>query len=763
MIRFGLRLTLRGGREAAARLIVICAAVAIGVALLLSTLAGLNAMHTQNARFGWLETGAQGVSESHRPVPGSDPEWWLLSADEYAGTQIGRVDVAATGARSPIPPGLPRLPSAGEYYASPALAALLRTLPNAELAARYPGHLVATIGDAGLPSPDSLIVVVGRSVADLSAQPRATEITEISTTSPSGCNGPCYDIGFNARSIDLILSVVSAAILFPVLIFIGAATRLSAARRDQRFAAMRLVGATPRQIALIAAVESTLAASIGVLLGFGLFAAFQPLIARVPFTGTRFFAHDMALSMPDVLAVALGVPIAAAVAARFALRRVIVSPLGVSRRVTPQPPSAWRVLPVVAGIAELAYFVAQGRPATTDGQIMAFLPGILITMSGLVFAGPWLTMIGSRALAVRARRPAALIAARRLSDNPQAGFRAISGLVLSLFVASVAFGIILSFDAHRGGSTSYSPAEQATIVDDLTVFADRGPTAPVRALPAGLAGTLHAIAGVRAVTPLHAGPEFGVMPATTGPPPVGAADPFSVLVECADLVGATALGSCAPGAATAAVADPSFAQLQGPGGTVWQAAPESPGSVAALPLATLVVTTDGTRHAVEQVRTLLAQRMPSHDGFAPLTIAEDRAQSADTKRSQGYERLADVVILTSLPIAGCTLAVSVVAGLNDRRRPFGLLRLSGTPLTVLRRVVALEAAVPLLVSAVVSIAVGFLTAYLFLRAQMSETLVPPGIGYYATVVAGLVASLAIIASTMPLLDRTTATETTRTD
>jgi hypothetical protein len=30
-----------------------------------------------------------------------------------------------------------------------------------QLADRYPGHLVGLIGDAGLPSPDSLVIVVG--------------------------------------------------------------------------------------------------------------------------------------------------------------------------------------------------------------------------------------------------------------------------------------------------------------------------------------------------------------------------------------------------------------------------------------------------------------------------------------------------------------------------------------------------------------------------------------------------------------------------
>ena len=51
--------------------------------------------------------------------------------------------------------------------------------------------------------------------------------------------------GLNSNGIDLILSVVALALLLPVLIFIATATRLSAARREQRFAAMRLVGATP--------------------------------------------------------------------------------------------------------------------------------------------------------------------------------------------------------------------------------------------------------------------------------------------------------------------------------------------------------------------------------------------------------------------------------------------------------------------------------------------------------------------------------------
>ncbi len=136
---------------------------------------------------------------------------------------------------------------------------------------------------------------------------------------------------------------MALAILAPVLIFIATATRLSAARREQRFAAMRLVGATRKQVSLLAATESTVAAILGVAAGFGIFFLLRIPVAGIPFIGQPFFPAELSLSLPDILAVAIGVPVAAAVAARLALRRVHISPLGVARRATPKPPRAWRV------------------------------------------------------------------------------------------------------------------------------------------------------------------------------------------------------------------------------------------------------------------------------------------------------------------------------------------------------------------------------------------------------------------------------------
>jgi hypothetical protein len=103
----------------------------------------------------------------------------------------------------------------------------------------------------------------------------------------------------------------------------------------------------------------------------------------------------------------------------------------------------------------------------------------------------------------------------------------------------------------------------------------------------------------------------------------------------------------------------------------------------------------------------------------------------------------------------------MAAGVTDRKRPFSLLRLTGVPVAVLRRVVALETAVPLVVIALASAGTGLLAADLFLRSQLGITLRAPGFAYYLIVLGGLGASLGVIASTLPLLERITRPENAR--
>lgn len=190
---------------------------------------------------------------------------------------------------------------------------------------------------------------------------------------------------------------------------------------------------------------------------------------------------------------------------------------------------------------------------------------------------------------------------------------------------------------------------------------------------------------------------------------------------------------------------------------VWPAARIGTQRLESLPVSEIMVTTDGSTAAVERVRTLLTAAYP--DELPPYTVEEDYGQQWGDIAA--YRQLATVVIVISFPIAGCSLAVAVAGGLNERKRPFALLRLSGVPLSTLRRVVLLESAAPLLIVAALAIGLGFLTAQLFLQAQFDYSIRAPGPGYYGLTLAGMVVSLAVIASTLPLLRRITGPETAR--
>jgi hypothetical protein len=332
-----------------------------------------------------------------------------------------------------------------------------------------------------------------------------------------------------------------------------------------------------------------------------------------------------------------------------------------------------------------------------------------------------------------------------LADDPKAAFRAVSGLVLALFVTTVSVAVISTFVANRS-SPKVGASTAGTLVKEFDLdFRRPGQqqVSPSDSMIAGLSST----PGVTGVLPVRTDPS--VVPGKYWPRPG--------LVSCHDLARLPAWGSC-PAAASVVTIAPDFDRAS-EAGVVWPAATVEPDQLARLPIRAVVVATDGTTQAQERARTLLEQADPGQD--APFTIGE-RNNENDSEILQ-YERLADVVILVTLLIAGCSLAVTVVGGLNERKRPFSLLRLTGVPLRVLRRVLELESAAPLLASAVVSIAAGFASAQLFLRSQLGYTVKPPGAGYYVMVVLGLLASLAIIASMFPLLDRSTGPEAARND
>jgi hypothetical protein len=233
MIRLAARVSLAGGAEAIIRLVATALGLALGVGLLLYA-AAFPALQAHDVRAGWYATSAHNRHPAQDEAT-TDPLLWRLTTDRFGDRDLIRVDVAAEGPRAPLPPGLARLPGPGQLAVSPALARLLRTTDPALLGNRFAGQVVETIGPAALVGGNDLVVVAGHTPAELRGQGGATEVRSIEAAPRR------HSITSFMR---IILVVGGVGLIVPVVVFVATATRLAAARREQRLAALRLVGAT---------------------------------------------------------------------------------------------------------------------------------------------------------------------------------------------------------------------------------------------------------------------------------------------------------------------------------------------------------------------------------------------------------------------------------------------------------------------------------------------------------------------------------------
>jgi len=753
MVRLGLQLTLRSGREAFVRLLVMAAAVAVGVALLLGVLAEFHAFQANASQPCWSCTlGA--------PVPATLPahgELWNDSIDFYQGQTITRLDVAALGPGAPVPPGVAHLPPPGEYYASPALAALLRTVPADELGDRFPGHLAGTIGQQALNGTNDLVIYVGYTPAALNAVPGTSWVTSISTAPAQEVFTPFFRYAF-------LVGVL--AVVFPMLVLISTATRLAADRREERFAALRLVGGTPADIRVIASVEAMVGAFAGAVLGTVIFLLVRPALAGAALIGTPYFESDLTPTAAGYLAMLIGVPILAAIAALISLRRVQISPLGVSRRAAPKPPTLWRLVLLVLGVALFVYGLAK---TSRDGIGAPAYPGLLITMIGLVVAGPWFTAQAARLFGRAGRGSSALLASKRLADNPKAAFRSVAGLVLAVFLGTMVGTLIPAVNA-----TEASPAAGAlsnVLLDQVGLSPQAG---------AHLLSGLGGISGATAY-PLYS--LYGQPPANTsvkqktGPashPGDGQrrtpGSAGSTVVSCPVMRGLEVLGQCAPGL-TAVQADTSALFSDNPTDNTKPFVNASnvayTGDLAKLPLQAVLVRVNSPA-TLERVRTYLALNAPPQEGGGqgqsptpPRTFGETLGIRLD--RAATFEKIVYAAVALTLIVAGCSLAVAVGGGLVERKRPFTLLRVGGTQLSVLSTVVLLEAAVPLAAATLIAAGVAYGTSILaFVRLAPIGTAIPQlGHDYFTLMGIGLVAAFCVIALTLPLLNRMTSPDNAR--
>ena len=754
MIRLGLRLALAGGRGAVAGLALTATAVAVGTAILLYALSFAPALAERDARTAWRDSMIQA------PETGDRATLVLQIMDSAVGRPLLRFHVAADDVEAgPTPSGIAALPAAGEAFVSPALETLMRSLPADRLADRI-GSVVGTIDAASLASPDELVAIIGTNPEILRGQ-GAMRVSAFATE-PAPLDLP--PIG----ALIVVLAAVGA--LAPVAVFVSTATRMSAARRELRLAALRLVGATPRQVARLAVVEALAATSLGALAGIALFALGRPLIAQIPLDGTTWWPDTIMPPIPAAVVMLLAVQVVGAASALLAMRRLTISPLGVQRRSAPSQPRAWRLLPVAVAVPALLAAIALYRGQELGEELALGLAGLAFAciIGSIALAGPWVTGLVGRLLHRYARGASGLLAARRLGDEPRGSFGAIAGVIMAVFVASAFFTF-----------AAYTRSQAGTVGDPLLQ-----PNAVVAYMGGGpgtatLATSIRRLDGVTGAVPVR---EVALVRNEV-------IEDFGWVAACPDLERALGLAgaSCAPsGISTTGVGDhlvgeyllapdrsdpmgarpPSttvsiapgssepFLSVEGEAGghlppvLIDPGALDDPASIDDFPVTRIYVTTDGSSGVVERVQTAVAAVQPASFFRSQLEPVAENTQFEE------IGRIVALGLVGTLALAGCSLAVAVTTATLERRRQFVFLRSAGMPASSLRWTILLQAGVPLAGVAAVSAALGTIVGVGALWVATDSVTRPDG-SVIGILVLSLVVAMGIVALTLPPLERMT--------
>lgn len=233
------------------------------------------------------------------------------------------------------------------------------------------------------------------------------------------------------------LAVIALVLLVVPLVSLGgAAARLSARRRDDRLATLRLLGATPATVSALAVLESVALALVGAVLGVAAHLAAVPLIGLIPFRGEALGASGVLLPWWVLAAVPFAIGALAALSAVLGLRQVVISPLGVRTR-QEAPRLHWVRMLVGVAVVALAFGIM---------AVLRVAPSVLVILGMLALAfggslavlnlvGPWVIRLVARTQARRAKTPARLIAARAVLESPKAAWRQVGGVAMTSFMA----------------------------------------------------------------------------------------------------------------------------------------------------------------------------------------------------------------------------------------------------------------------------------------------------------------------------------------
>lgn len=681
-LRLALRV-LRLDRRSRMSAVLLAGGVAVATALILLLVAVPYATQARADRAAWQEPGSDDAAHPSMSIADS--------TDVISGREITRIDVAALADVGTLPAGVPEVPAPGEVVVSPALAELMGGMPSARLADRFPGDVVATLGPDALAFPEQLVALVGHAPGDM---PSDADPVAGFPAGPGRADG----------ALQLLAGVGIVVLLVPSLVLAASASRLTAARRERRLAALRLAGASPGQVGSLVAAETGLAAGAGAALGLAVSPLAHRLGALVSWDGGTWWPADFALPWWLRAVIVVAMPLLVLLAATLGMRRVLRSPLAAAAAHAPKPLRWWRLLAVPA--AGLLFFLAIQSGGKGGGLAVFATLAALIGAAALV--GPWITAAIGGLFRRAWRKPATMLAGGRLTDDPRGAYRASAGVVIAVFTGSMALTLLPSFDAMAGGgnrmfqdSVLYVSTDAAHADEIVRETNERlaGYRTPGRAVGVPEVWLSAPDGGSQRALVLDCALAGELTPIDPGGVCAGARGVYAgYLVELAGVRVSAEPGG--PGTPLAA-------------GTPMRPVPtgagETPGVVVIDPAAvpggvvqdTVLVAVPTTPRTSEVVRTALAaasdgEQIRSRDTY----LADQQTQLADLRR------VTVIGLIAAAVLAGCSAAIATAGSIMDRRRTFGALIAAGTPVGLLARALRIEAALPALAATIGAGAVG---------------------------------------------------------
>jgi hypothetical protein len=756
----GIRLAVGGGRTSLARLVLGTIGIGLATTVLLVSASVGHIVSAEHDRERAMEPAIASIA-------GVTPLDYYGGETEYQGRYLNGSYLRATGANSPVPPGVDRLPGLNEIVLSPAMSQLLSSPAGALLRPRFPQHVIGLIGPAGLIGPQQVTFYAGLSANQI---PAGEPPRRVYSFGPSGPVSSSFD------PVLLAFVVLGAvALLVPILIMVSISSRVAGAERDRRLAALRLVGAGARQVRRIAAAESLVSAATGLLLGGAVFLVFRQIAPHVEVLGLSAFTSDVTPWWPLIVLIVLVVPVLAVASALFALRRTVIEPLGVVRGGRPVRRRLWwRAALVVVGVGLL--LLAQRVPSADTAWTLLVVVGGSALLVGVPVLLPWLL---ERTVGVLRGGPTSWqLAVRRLQLDSGTPARVVGGVAVVLAGAIALQTVAAAASASLGfGLLPHAAPGQYTVRIDGAVAAQANEalrrsnvihgvhTTSLLMVTASLADwqdetvqiqiascdSIHALTGIAdcadgdAFTlnenqPITAGTRLtavALAPRGTKPP--------------------KAYGQWTVPARLRHIAD--ISQLQGGALLITLGAIAGVRLPPALDVETIVRTDPNQPDGPDYVRNAVA----AYPLQAFVDTFNDPASLTVDQRS--FLAIRNGLLagsLFTLLLAGASLLVLALEQVRERRRPLAMLSAAGVPRSILARSLLWQVAVPVGLGVVAATATGIGLAALVLRMTSTRMVLDwPDIGVFCAAAVLLV--LLVTAATLPALRNATRLSGLRTE